>query len=821
MEGLAASRMTAFDNTIAFLSRLQRGQQASLCLKWAGILSLAGFGLLFLALSRDTPPGRAEAFFLIPVSGDPLSAAARNKTTINFNPVETKNGTNKHALRLQSSDAGKLLASPTIGLHLVSNWKSGEVISAKIVFTDQATGKETARFTAKKGSPIRENRKLEFFRKAPVSAEPFPDAQNVEIRIVSRGCPDLAIVGQFSGDEPVSNILWTPAVSSQGVPGITSACGWYEADTGSKAFSTARLLAYTWGFGTDGVRLVYGGIFAACLVWLLGILALTRSFPTGGLPSKGIVFAAGGSLLFLSIGMVYAILVPPFQAPDEPDHFLTYAALSQRGDLAPDALRLANAGHFERIKFRTDERFTAMDVAKPMRDGWAYHIGASEPNRSIIARVIWSLAGQAFATGHSGIALLGLRLLNVAFVAICLGLSLALAAWAIRPEQLSAFILAPAILIPGIGFFSTVLSNYAFLVGGYLVQAVALALLWMEPEGEGRPSRLQPAAAFLAGAGIALASGSADNGVFSSAFWAVLIPMYWLVKGFKAMDVASELRRWLIFSTAFLLGILGVWLTVASVAADFQFLPPRLISVFDGMVARVRPGFVGGQTLMASAFLLPVILGSAILLNAGLILRRFQRLKWMGNVVCVALIAGTVCVGLAKHVMAALPERPAVLHTLAGVTLNFLQGFLPGTASWLVVSSFWGEFGWMDTPVPALLVSLLRFLAAAGLLLLFLLSLRKNAAPAGMGFLAVNIISVIAFISCISVGYYLINIEVNGRYLIGPYLLLLVPACEGFRRLARKTVVGPGGTIICSSCLCLLGIGIQYTAWLSIIHRYF
>lgn len=790
-------------------------------IRFIGILSLLGFAFLLISLRSMGARNRPEAFFQIPASESTEAKSAANKIALGFDLIDSQNGVNHHAIYMETDAATTLLNSQRIGLLLVCNWTSAEIILAEIVFSEKKSGKITARYLARHGALILENRALFFERKtAAVTTAPC-EKQTVTINIISRGAPALAVMGQFSEEEPISKYLWMPATSRAGTTGVASAYGWFDPVLQGKAFSKGQLLSYTWGFGTSGSWIVSIWIGVAALIWLLGILALTRVVTGSGFLTEGMFVAMGAGLIFLSIGLVYVILVPPFQTPDEPNHFLTYAALNNRNDLAEDALRLANAAHFERIKFRTDEHFSAADAGKPMPGGWANHVGAIDPNRSPIVRVAWALTANFLKTGHSGIALLSLRILDVLFVSACLALSLTLGAWALRTERFPAFLAAPAILTPSIGFFSMALSNYAFLVGGYIIQAIALGILWAQSAGKTDNHRVQAVAGGLAGFGLALAAASADNGVLSSAFWALLIPLYWFFKGLQPSDTAFEWKPWALFITSFLGGMLVVWLIIGFFISSFHILPPKLTSFVGAAVSGSFLRHMGPQTLILFGFLMSVVSASLLMLCAGSLSRHLTRIGKARTFVICAMLFGAFLVAISKWVRIPIPERPAVLHSVACVMLSFFQGFIPGKPDWLVVESFWGQFGWLDTPLPGMLVATLRFGAAAGLFLLLYFCLKKSRFYGQAGFLAANLFSLLAFLSCVAAGYYFLNIPTNSRYLIGPYLLILIPAYEGYRRLFENISVHPPSAALVNSGVCLVCMAIQCTAWVAVLNRYF
>ena len=782
------------------------------------LLSLAGFLFLLISVRSLGSQSRPIAFFRIPAGGEGEPLAVKSKTLLGFDLVDSQCGVNHHVLCLKSNAVDSLLNARTIGFQMVCNSASAEVISAEIAVYDKATGGVTARYRAKHGSLIQENRALFFQRSSPELATPPTGEQTIYVHIISRGGGALAVQGQFSEHEPVSgSFFWMPA-TFQGKAGVASAYGWYQKWARDEAFSKAQLLAYTWGFGIRGYWVVYALIMAASIVWLLGLLALTRCLQIVGIRWESPLTALGAGLLFFSIGLVYSILVPPFQSPDEPDHFLSLSEVVGRPELAKDALQLANISHFERIKFRTDEIFSGADVGRPLSEGWASHVEAMNPNRSPVMSAIWALAGPLFKKNHAGTALLVVRILNVLFVSLCLTSSLALMAWALKPGSLSIFAVAPVIFTPSISFFSMGVSNYPFLIGGYVVQAGALGLMWAQLAASDNRLRIQGVVGALSGLGIALAIGSGDNGMFALAFWGLLVPLYWFLRGLHSEELPNELGRFRLFGFTFTGAMTFGWLVTGLGAASFGIVPLMLPESLRAVLSGVGLQYLGVKTLIGIGFVGAVLVASYALVCAGWKIRRWSWLPFARRAIVVVLLAGLFYIALA-HVPQIPENRSTGIWDFdLKVSLAFLKWFEHGRNDLLVAQSFWGNFGWLDAPLPGLLIALLKTMALAGIGFLAYFSFRANKYFGGPGFLAINLLSIMAFVACTSAGYYSVQNIVNGRYLIGPYLLLLIMAYEGYRRLFASSCEFAPWVV---SGVCLAAMGIQYAAWMSVLARYF
>src|SRR5262249_58903250 len=88
--------------------------------------------------------------------------------------------------------------------------------------------------------------------------------------------------------------------------------------------------------------------------------------PTLTLPS----LATAPWSITAAISLLYVVLVPPFQAPDEPTHLLGYAYVTENRDLPAAATAWARRMHFMRLYSRVDERFLPSDTRAPELIDW-------------------------------------------------------------------------------------------------------------------------------------------------------------------------------------------------------------------------------------------------------------------------------------------------------------------------------------------------------------------------------------------------------------------------------------------------------------------
>jgi hypothetical protein len=120
--------------------------------------------------------------------------------------------------------------------------------------------------------------------------------------------------------------------------------------------------------------------------------------------------------------------------------------------------------------------------------------------------------------------------------------------------------------------------------------------------------------------------------------------------------------------------------------------------------------------------------------------------------------------------------RQAVI--VCGTFLRF------GAPDMLTSLDFWGGFGWLDTPAPAVLVQGLAI--ASGAVLIGLLAWTGMAAS-GRTLVALTCVALGFVASVAAYAYSVVHIigvaDLHGRYLVGLYLTVLVVAWTGAARL--------------------------------------
>jgi hypothetical protein len=413
------------------------------------------------------------------------------------------------------------------------------------------------------------------------------------------------------------------------------------------------------------------------------------------------------------------------------------------------------------------------------------------------------------------------RMLLACFVAAAFGIALVVACL-FSPERINpVFFGLLAITTPAISYFSTVFSNYPFLVAGFLVQGAAMVALWQSAKHPSH-NRSALASGVLAGAGTAIALCASVNGVVSLVLWAALVPAF----VFLTTRAKSPPRFSLQFVGIFAVSLLVVCSLVWAFGGGAAFLPAHLSDALGKLAPEVIPSMVI-PWLLPMAF---VFLVGALALAAGFLGRQANvsgKASGLWRMVGIVLLAVCVISLLVQPpaklsdvmVHASAPEQSLAAYT-SSVSFNFLDGFLPGETDWYVVDSFWGVLGWLDTPLPEPLIIILRVFLGVGLLVFLLTSLLNSPSNSSLPlFSCLCFAGVVAAAAAVGVLYYAAAYNVHGRYLLGPYTFAVALAACGYGCLLQRLSKEVMFTVV-SGCVLLASL-IQLTVWSSLLDRYF
>lgn len=223
-------------------------------------------------------------------------------------------------------------------------------------------------------------------------------------------------------------------------------------------------------------------------------------------PSRAVATIGGAG------GLLFALLTPPFQAPDEPVHFLRAYQISEgdlfadgpTGALLPASLQAA-VERFDHLPFHPEARVAPGEIAAAFGQPLAAErrastwLGAAAAYTPVpyLPQATGALAGRAL--GLPPVAILYLE--RLANLAACL-----LLAWtAVRLAPFAAWPLALIALLPMAAFLRGSASADALVgAGGLLAAAALLAVAFGPEEGRGRAWAL-----FAAGSAVLVLSKGA------------------------------------------------------------------------------------------------------------------------------------------------------------------------------------------------------------------------------------------------------------------------------------------------------------------------
>jgi hypothetical protein len=566
--------------------------------------------------------------------------------------------------------------------------------------------------------------------------------------------------------------------------------------------------AWLWLSLAAGVALAVAG----CLIFP------TRPLGSGTRPTARLLATSAGAAALLagSLGVLYAVLVPPLMGPDEPYHLLGFAELASNRALAEDTVVWMGETHLWRIRYEPTERFRTIDVGRPyvVEDD---QLRATEvAMRSAVLARVWEAVAPLLRGEPAPRVLLTLRLLNVLVFAAAVGVATALAIATVS-EPFPQWLTLAFLFVPSLPFFAMHVSETALLCSVYVLLATAVAVLFLDglhahfaglPLGLGTGLMLAggrspwPVAALVAGVllgRVVLGSRASNERRAAVVFWAGFAAgasVLFLIQdaAYRNMTRAwgeqytGGIPSWLRVGAEWLLEhpAAAIVLAPAAVGLEIAFAKPRA-----GVQAALTTS--GPRLVRRSAFALA---GLVLLSLVGSLVTSYPQLE-----------SGRVLTA---------PERvTAVLATMATM-------FRLRQPNFLLSTSFWVGFGWLDTSPAAWFQGALVLVVACALVLL----LRQIALGAEARRLLWLL--VLGAGGAVALVFYTLTTQVSkplhGRYLIGWYLCLLAVAGSALtldHRAPVGAVAGPpsgGGR----AAFLLATIGLVHAYCLCfILRRYF
>jgi hypothetical protein len=700
----------------------------------------------------------------VPLRTPLVPRSARGEpTTIALEGREGRQGATVFRLALAATDP-RALAAEELWLFLSSETPRARLVSAEL----WVRGSECA-FTAVGRDAIGVDQTT-VFRRSPGCSRPerLPSGTGLDLAVEVKGSGDLALLGfePLAGAGP-GKIQAPPHGARQTSLDVRGAFVRYP-ETAPRII----LLNHMWR-ASPGIAWLAGLVCAAIGLALVGCLV----FPTRPLrgassaPAAAAVVRAGGgaALLAASLAGLYSVLAPPLSGPDEPYHLLGYADLTNDVALAEDAVAWMAETHLWRIRYSPEERFRTIDVGQP----FVVEDPQLRPTEVAQRSAVLARLERAVAPLLRGLpaprVLLALRLLNALVFALAVGAATALAV-ALLPEPLPQWLAFPFLFVPSLPFFAMHVSETALLCSIYVLLAISLAVLF----GDGPGSH-------WAGLPLGLATGLMLAGGRSPWPLTALVAAALLGRLVLGPSAARRARRdALVFWGGFGLGAAVFFVLLDDAYRSMTELYAHLFARFIPAGLRALGEWLLGRPEAVAGL---VVIGLSLEIAAGplraRVAARLDR-RSRGLVRWTALgLAAMVVVSLAASLLVPYPQLPleepypmtaaerviAVLGTMATM-------FRLADPNFLLSSTFWVGFGWLDTmpgpPFQAFLVLLVGVALCA-----LLLRIARQGEGRRLLWLLVLAGGGGASLVLYALSTQGMPMALQGRYLIGWYLAVL------------------------------------------------
>ncbi len=430
-----------------------------------------------------------------------------------------------------------------------------------------------------------------------------------ELRTVPSGA--LLLTVRYTGDARVA--LWTytqPAgIESSGAirlkgpvspefPHQPSVRGSFIDEYRSSGGRVIDLLRQMWQLGRWSWLLTAMLVAAAAAILLSVLVCPLAVLPAAAAGRAAWRAALAAGLLAAGLSLVFAVVVPPFQAPDEPNHFLGFLALGGRSADRAQADQWARIGHFNQLRFNGAERYRPVDARQPQEATWTDASPSDFDRRSSIT-FVWRTIAALTRDASLPLAFLTLRVVHAGLF----GLAFAVMVWAVVAGSTAGFrhlVFIPLLAVPTLPFFGMHVSNHAFLVSGYVLVAGGVALVFMG-------DRKRSTAAVLLTAGVALAILAGRSSLPLLPLIAAAAVAAWRSRDTASSTVLSgTVVRVAAAATALLLlliVILSLFLDYPHVASvDLLHRPPAWRYLLSVLSTAATPRLRDADLLMTTSF---------------------------------------------------------------------------------------------------------------------------------------------------------------------------------------------------------------------------
>src|SRR5262249_53634265 len=306
----------------------------------AALVAAAAFAIpIFLSLGTTVPPIRRVPLGVEERIGG-FPADLRGRWSVEPDGIF-------YLLRigLRATDPARLLAYRELGLEILTYAGPLDLADARLALEDTACAYRT-----KTGFAMPTDGVLTLERGTGCSQADASSAGAMVLTLRLRREGHAALRAAVRPDVTSGAVVISP-FGLETPPGVLMARGTLgDLVSGRSAATRLALLAYVWNLSSSGAWIVV--VLLAAAAAIAGAVFLAER------P------AAAAFLAALALSAAYAVLVPPFQAADEPNHFLTLAGTLERPDLAEAAEAWARRAHFEELR-APGRPFTPADVDSP------------------------------------------------------------------------------------------------------------------------------------------------------------------------------------------------------------------------------------------------------------------------------------------------------------------------------------------------------------------------------------------------------------------------------------------------------------------------
>ncbi len=494
-----------------------------------------------------------------------------------------------------------------------------------------------------------------------------------------------------------------------------------------------------------------------CLAILFILIALGNSFRS--LVNTQISFRPMTLILsFSGFALLYAIICPPYQAPDEPDHIkglLTNQFLYSLEQQLDTHMKKVN---FLRIREDSLARFYPSDKKFKQSDPLPDWIEPTDMRyRSPLTHVIWTSFTKFSPPSSIPNLLLNLRLIAIFINTFWIFIAYKIL---VKEDQVDCLSrpLTCLITVPTLPFFAMHVSNYAYFVGTSIVGM--LTFVWL------LNNRLNLKIATLVGVNLALLLYSASAAIPILLFWAIFIIIHLSLFPSEDKDFMKGKLRFLHKPTMTLNA--SFWATILLFYNE----------VYRDNFKRALRGSFPENYFFISVFALSFF-ATLVIPRITLMITRLKLNKTL-NAIPKLILIGMLLVILFAPFFKSYPPllnievNPPPLSP-TGYAWAVLKAFTIslnpfGPEDFYLQRSFWTGFGWLEFSLPRFF---LKFFVTMPIIaiIIWILRSRKDHRPSFPAFF------IICSLLLALVGTAFLNsrehANIHGRYLIGFYCLFI------------------------------------------------